>query len=208
MNEKIIELELRAVVPQQGQEALKKRLKKIGTLHSQTKRLSVMCFGSVGRKKLDVRVRITNGMCEVVVKSGLFGSHDRAEVAQEINSTQFLGIVKIFAEFNFIMKIGERETVSYRLPDGIMVALVSAGSTTYVELEKMSSRSDVNHNTRQLKNLTRQLNLQLLGSEQEFEALCGRLTETVDWPFHGTSREYARLAKLVDRYTNFQRKSG
>ncbi len=203
MNEKIIELELRAEVPVQNREVLKKHLEEIGTLHSQTKRLSVMYFGNIGTKKLDIRVRITNGEGEVVVKSGSFGSCNRVEVAQKINPDQFLGIVKIFAQFGFIMEIGERETFNYELPNNIMVSLVSAGPIVYVELEKMSSESDIDQNNGQLKKLATQLKLQLLG-EEEFNALCKRLAEMVDWPFYGTSEEYAKLTKLVNSYINYQ----
>lgn len=207
MDEKTIELELRAEVPAQDQEVFKKHLEEMGNLHSQTKRLSVMYFGSIGTKKSDIRVRITNGECEVVVKSGLFGSHDRVEVAQKINPTQFLGMVKIFAQLDFTIEIGEREIFNYELPDNIMVSLVSAKPIVYVELEKMSSISDVDNNNSQLKKLADQLKLKLL-SEEEFNALCKRLAEMVDWPFCGTSEEYAKLTKLVNRYTNYQRKNG
>lgn len=202
MEEKTIELELRAEVSAQDQEALKKRLNKTGILHSQTKRLSVMYFGNIGRKKLDIRVRITNGECEVAVKSGSFGAHNRVEVAQKIEPAQFLGMVKIFAQFDFIMKIGERETLNYALPGDIMVSLVSAGPIAYAELEKMSSKSDIDQNNDQLKELAGQLKLQLLNSEEEFNALCDRLSKEVDWSFYGTSKEYEKLNKLMDSYIN------
>lgn len=203
MDEKTIELELRAEVLAQNQEVLKKLLGEIGILHSQTRRLSVMYFGDIGTRKLDIRVRITNGECEVVVKSGSFGSRDRVEVAQKINLAQFLGMVKIFTQLDFAMEIGEREIFNYELPDDIMVSLVSAGPIVYVELEKMSSKSDADRNDGQLKKLADQLKLQLL-SEEEFNALCKRLAEVVDWPFHGSSEEYARLTKLLNHYTNQQ----
>lgn len=205
MDGKTIELELRAEVWPQAQESLKKHLEEIGVLHSQTKRLSVMYFGNIGAKKIDVRVRITNGDCEVVIKSGSFGSHDRVEMSQKINSTQFLGIIKIFTQFDFAMKIGERETFNYALPDDITVSLVSAGSISYIELEKMSSKSDVDQNHKQLKKLADQLGLQLLESEEEFDLLCKRLDQKVDWPFHGTDDEYTRLTEIINRYVNYQK---
>lgn len=201
MDEKTTELELRAEISPQNKESLKKKLMELGALHSQTERLSVMYFGSVGIKKIDIRVRITNGECEVVVKSGSFGSHDRIEVAQKIDATHLLGMVKIFAQFGFAMEIGERETFNYKLPGEILVSLVSAGPIVYVELEKMSSRSDLDQNRRQLKELSDSLELQLL-DEKEFDSLCDRLAEKIDWPFHGNDEEYKRLAELINRYTN------
>lgn len=202
MSEKLIELEIRAEVLPGDREDLKGKLEARAKSRSQTRRLSVMYFGSVGTKKIDVRVRVTNGKCEMVVKSGLFGSHDRIEIAQKINPAQFLGMVRIFAQFGFTMEVGERETLNYELPDDVMVALVSAGPIAYVELEKMSSKSSADQNTKQLKNLADQLGLRLLSSEAEFDALCKRLAEGVDWPFHDTDGEYTKLTDLFQHYTN------
>lgn len=200
--DKKIELELRAEILPQDQELLKKRLGEIGVLHSHTKRLSVMYFGNIGTKKLDTRVRITNGECEVVVKSGSFGAHDRIEVAQKINPEQFLGMAKIFAQFGFTIEIGERETFNYSLPGDITVSLVSAGPILYIELEKMSSEIDVEKNNQLLKRWANRLGLQLLKSEKEFDVLCKRLAEKVDWPFRGTSEEYTKLNELFNHYLN------
>lgn len=207
MEEKIIELELRAEILPKELNSLLKSIGRIGTLHSRTKRLSVMFFGSIGVKKLDIRVRITNGTCEIVVKSGSFGSHERVEVTQKISADQFLGMVKIFSQFNFSMEVGEREIINYKLPNEIVISLVSAGPITYIELEKMSSRSDLDKNKKQLKRIADQLKLKILRSDKEFNALCKRLSETVDWPFHCTNNEYTKLTKLAKRYTNFQRKT-
>ncbi len=200
--DKKIELELRAKISSQSKESFKKRLGKMGVLHSHTKRLSVMFFGNIGTKKLDIRVRITNGECEVVVKSGSFGAHDRIEMAQKINPEEFLGMVKIFTQFGFTMEIGERETFNYTLPDDITISLVSAGPISYIELEKMSSEIDVEKNNQLLKQYADQLRLQLLKSEKEFNALCKHLTEKVDWSFRGTSEEYTRLNELFSHYLN------
>lgn len=201
MDEKSIELELRAEVSPEKITSLKNNLEKIGTIHSQTKRLSVMYFGDIGEKKLDVRVRITNGECEVVVKSGLFGSHDRVEMSQKIAPEQFLGMVRVFAQFGFSMKVGERETINYSLPEDITISVVSAGPISYIELEKMSSSSSAEKNHQQLKKISDKLGLCLLKSEEEFNELCNRLDRDVDWSFHGIDEEYVRLESLLCCYT-------
>lgn len=202
MKEKIIELELRAEVSRQEKKALIKVLNKEGTLHSQTKRLSAMCFGNLGPKKIDIRIRITNGECEIVIKSGSFGAYDRTEVAQKIEPNQFLGMIKIFAQFGFVMKIGERETLNYVLPGNIKVSLVSAGPIVYVELEKMSSKSDLKENNKQLREIASRLKLRLLNSEKEFNALCDRLSMKVDWSFCGAKEDYIKLSKLLNNCIN------
>jgi hypothetical protein len=52
--------------------------------------------------------------------------------------------------------------------------------------------------------LANRLELRLFKSEKEFDALCKRLAEKVDWPFHGTNEEYIRLSELFNRYLNKQ----
>lgn len=94
----------------------------------------------------------------------------------------------------------ERETLNYLLPKDITVSLVSAGSIAYVELEKMSSKSDVDSNKKQLIALANQLGLKLINSETEFEYLCQRLSESVDWTFHGTNEEYTKLKEVLHLY--------
>lgn len=110
MREKLIETEIRAEVLPDDYENIKKRIEANGKLLSQTRRLSVMYFGTIDTRQIDIRVRVTNGECEVVVKLGAFGAHDRIEVIQKIFPSQFLGMIKIFAQFNFTTKIGERNT--------------------------------------------------------------------------------------------------
>ena len=202
MHEKTIELELRAEVLPQDYEPIKKSIGELGVLCSHTKRLSVMYFGDVKSKKIDIRVRVTNGESEVVIKSGLFGSHDRTEISQKITSDEFLGMVKVFAQFGFIMKVGERETFNYILPDNVMISLVSAGPISYVELEKMSSKDDLDENNKQLKIYAEQLGLQLIKSEEEFGLLCDSLNDKIDWSFKGGSEEYQKLENLLKNYIN------
>ncbi|RJO60521.1 hypothetical protein C4544_04940 [candidate division WS5 bacterium] len=199
---KTIELELRAEILLKDQESLKKRLCEMGTLHSDTKRMSVMCFGSFGEKKLDVRIRVTNGECEVVTKKGTsFGGHDREEVSQKINPDQFIGMIRIFSQLDFKMKVGERETINYSFPNDVIVSLVSAGSISYIELEKMSSKSELEENREKLKELADQLGLNLLKNEEEYISLCRRLDKKEDWHFQGASEDYIKLEELVNRYT-------
>ncbi len=206
--EKKIELELRAEISTQNKELFQNRLKDVGVLHSHTKRLSVMYFGKMGKKNFDIRVRVTNGECEVVVKLGSFGAHDRTEIVQKINPEEFLGMVKIFAQFDFMIEVGEREIFNYMLPDDIIVSLVSAGPISYIELEKMSSKAEVEKNNKLLNQWAKKLELQLLKSEEEFDSLCKRLAEKVDWPFHGTNKEYIKLKTLFNHNLNKKRKSG
>jgi ubiquinone/menaquinone biosynthesis C-methylase UbiE len=206
MNERTIELELRSEVMEQDRENLGKHLNEIGILRSRTRRLSVMLFGEVAEKKIDIRIRITNGECEVVVKSGSFGSHDRIEISQKIYPDQFLGMVSLLSQLGFLMEVGERETFNYELPNGVIISMVFAGEIAYVELEKMSSKLDLDENNVQLMSVARQLKLRIL-DEKGFEDLCKRLTKTVDWSFCNTADDYKKLEQMFENYTNEKARS-
>jgi len=199
-HKKTIELELRAEVPIKEIETVKARLEKFGKLHSHTKRLSVMYFGSIVDKKTDIRVRVTNGQSEVVVKLGSFGAHNRIEVAQSISQEQFIGFVKIFSQFGFASKIGERTTFNYSFSNGVVASLVIAGPIAYVEIEKVSSPEQAKENTEKLNNIAEQLQLDLLKSEDDFNKLCKRLDEKVDQLFSGSVDDYKRLEESLKKY--------
>ncbi len=199
-HEKTIELELRAEIPIGEIEIVKVRLEKFGKIHSHTQRLSVMYFGGVEDKKVDVRVRVTNGQSEVVAKFGSFGAHDRIEVAQSISQEQFIGFVKIFSQFGFDSKVGERETFNYSLPNDVMASLVIAGPIAYIEIEKVSLPEQVKENTKRLHNIAEQLQLDLLKSEDGFDKLCKCLDERVDWPFLGSADNYKNLEESLKKY--------
>ena len=201
MADKSIELELRAEVSPNDHDSIRSKLDEIGVLHSHTDRLSVMYFGEIGDKKIDIRVRVTNGECETVVKSGSFWSHDRVEVSQKITPQQFMGHVKIFAQFDFKSKVGERETFNYHLPNSVVASLVTAGPIAYVELEIMSSPDEVEANKALLTGIANRLDLRLLESEAEFDDLCSRLDKENDWPMTGSEEDYAKLEILLDRHT-------
>lgn len=197
---KNIEIELRAKIAKKDFSKILAKLKKQGTLASKTKRLSVMFFGSISNNDYDIRVRITNGQCEVVVKKGAFHSHDRKEVSQEIKKEQFMGQVKIFNQFFSNIKVGERETFNFDFPGEILVSLVGAGDIFYLELEKMSSKKDAKKNTEILRSLANQLDLKLISSSEEYVKLCNNLTKTVDWRFFGKKKDYEKLEKSLKKY--------
>lgn len=199
MDKKLIEVELRAEVPISDVENLKKRLSEIGKVISITRRFSVMCFGEINDQKTDIRIRVTNGECEIAAKFGSFSSHNRLELCQKIEKDQFFGMVKIFSQFKFNTEIGERKTINYELPDDIVISLVFAGNIAYIELEKMSSDYDVLESKIKLQKLANDLDLQIL-DENKFDTLCQKLSESVDWVFHGSDDEYLKLENIFKTY--------
>jgi hypothetical protein len=85
------------------------------------------------------------------------------------------------------------------LQDGIVASLVLAGSIAYIELEKMSSSSDVFESKIKLQKLADDFNLQIL-DKNKFDILCQKLSESVDWSFHETDDEYLKLENIFKTY--------
>jgi len=199
MPKKEIEVELRAIIKQADRLALQTRLEKLGRLQSHTKRLSVMYFGMINKKNIDIRVRITNGQSEIVMKYGKLNAADRLETSQEINKAQFIGFTKMFSQLNFKSKIGEREIFNYILPNKIIASLVLAGEVCYLELEKMSTELEKIKNVATIKKLADKLGVRLVKSEKEYNNLCSHLDEQVDWPLKNAA-DFKKLEKVLKKY--------
>lgn len=198
---KNIELELRAEVPKHSFEQVLRQLRSRGVLLSKTKRLSVMYFGKVGKHKIDIRVRITDGEAEVVIKKGDFHAHNRTEVSQSIKKEQFVGMVKLMTQLGFTdVKVGERETYNFDFGNGIIVSLGRGGDISYLEIEKMSSVENQKKDTLDLMNFANTMRIPLLKNKKEFLDLCRRLTATCDWPFRGSDSDYKKLEKVLKKY--------
>jgi len=199
--EKNVEVELRAEVSLKQLDGLFNRLKRKGTLVSQTKRLSVMFLGSVNQVNFDIRVRIsTDRNVELVVKRGDYHAHDRAESSQKITKSQFVGIVKTFSLFGFQSKVTERENIVFDLGDKIAITLVKAGSIAYVEIEKMSDNESANAIKEELLRVLDDLQLKPIDNGDEFNELCGRLTKYSDWTFRGSTSDIERLKNMLASY--------
>lgn len=195
-----IELELRCEIPYRQFTQTLNHLRRHGKFLKHTKRLSVMCFGKVGKHKLDVRIRITKQRAEVVMKKGHWHAHNRTEVIQKISPNQFLGMTRIFAELDFDMKVGERETYDFGFPGGIDITLGRGGKIAYLEVEKQTISAKLPHDRRELTALARNLNLPPFLSGKQFYALCHRLTKLVDWHFHSHPADYHKLAGQLKKY--------
>lgn len=200
--QKNIELEFRTRVPNNKLKSVQKSLNKISKRKDKTNRLSVMFFGKSGSNILDIRVRVTNGKSEVVIKRGGLHSHDRLEVAQPIDMKQFIGFVDIFNLFGYRCEVAERVTENYYLANEIVVSLVKAGDIVYLEIEKLSTRQEIKKNTTTLLDLIGHLDLtdNLIKSEKEFNALCDLLSKNSDWHYSGSHINRRKLKTLLSRY--------
>jgi adenylate cyclase class IV len=159
-----------------------------------------MMFGQVNDTPLDIRIRVTNGKCEVVSKAGVFGSHNRTETATSILPEEFLNTVKVFSQLGFKTKVGERQQQNFSLPNDVTVTTVQAKHIAYIELEKISSPEKEEEDKAELDKLAQNLNLRLIENEDTFQELVTRLSNEVDWMFSHTDHDYEQIAEKLREY--------
>ncbi len=194
---KNIELEIRAIIKKEDFENIFKKLKKMGKLVSAPNRLSVMFYGLCDKNNIDVKVRITDGKSEVVIKKGDFHSHNRTEYSQAIANSEFLNMVRIFSQFGFGAKVFERLTYNIRLPGKIMLSLVKAGDYSYLEIEKMTDKKNQDADKIILENIAKDLGVAIIGDKRSYYDFFNMLTAEVDWSFSGTKKDFLKLEKIL-----------
>jgi len=166
-----------------------------------------MFFGKVEKEQVDIRVRITNGAAEVVVKRGRFGAHNRTEKSVPIKTNQFLEFVKFFVACGFtqtrhpgyIPKVAERFTHDFSDGKGTVLSLVRAGSIAYLEVERMSTLPQAPINRRKVLKHIQDLKLKAI-NEKQFVTLCKKLSKQEDWTFRGKPEQERKLKILLRKF--------
>lgn len=195
-----IECEIRAEVKVDEFDSLLDQLKTKGKYLNRTDRLSVMFFRCSDSGDYDLRVRVTNGEYEVVLKRGDHHAADRVETEQKITQDQFIGMVRVFRQFNWdSAKVGERETYNLDFGDGVLVSLVRAGDIAYLEIEKMANEEKLKQTQAELEALANELGVQIIQTREEYYALCQRYTDETDWMLEGVEPDYQRLAEQLKK---------
>lgn len=191
------EIELRAEISIDKQESIEKKVTSQLSLSSSENRLSVLFLGSIKETKFDIRVRTnSNKYSEIVVKCGDFHAYNRTEIIQQIEFDQFIGCVKIFNTLGFNSKVMQRETKRFFSKENKHeIALVKAGTISYIEIEKMMETENedlISQEYEKLKKILNDFELFPINKEQ-FDELCQRLTNKIDWVFSGSEKDYAKL---------------
>lgn len=192
-----IELEVRAVLDIDDCDRVIKHLEENGTFLSQTRRLMVMFFGASNGHDIDIRIRVTNGAAEMVVKRGDLHGHDRIEEAQVITKDQMVGLSRMTALLGFDSKVGERIIRNYTMNGGVIASLVTAGSVAYIEFEKMSNPESAEKDRNTVTKLLLQTGLKPIETKEEYAKLGQRLTDEVDWKFTGSVEDCERLSTQI-----------
>lgn len=126
----------------------------------------------IENRNKDIRLRVTNGIPEIIVKIGAWGGAEhRKELSVFTKPGDFDILVEIFATLGFnkgVLCVRKSKVYEYR---GIEFALVEVpGHSYYYEAEKMASeKNDANIIIDEIKKTCEDLNLKIFDRNQFFE---------------------------------------
>src|SRR3990167_4265651 len=112
--------------------------------------------GGVENRHKDIRLRVTNGIPEIIVKVGEWGgAEQRKELSAFTKEGEFDTLVEIFGTLGFckgMLCVRKSKVYEY---EGIEFALVEVpGHSYYYEAEKMAhEKEDANKITREMKSI-------------------------------------------------------
>lgn len=146
--QKNIEIEIRGPLTKQTYEDLvslfEKEGKKITTKDRILIDYSTFLEGGIEHRKKDIRLRITNGIPEIIVKMGEWGGTDKRKELSVITQTgSFDTLVEIFAALGYSKGVlCVRKSAVYEY-EGVEFALVEVpGHSFYYEAEKMAAEHE------------------------------------------------------------------
>ncbi len=174
--DKNIEIEIRGPLSKEEFENLVKFFESNGKKKSEKDRVlidySTFLEGGIENRKKDIRLRVTNGIPEIIVKVGGWGEDEqRKELSVFTKQGEFDILVEIFGELGFgkgMLCIRKSKVFEYK---DIEFALVEVPNHSYYyEAEKMAFGSeDGDGLIKEIKNICKELNLNIFDKKQFFE---------------------------------------
>lgn len=132
---------------------------------------SVFLEGGIKDRKKDIRLRVTNGNPEIIIKIGEWGGVDqRREISVFTKNSDFDTLVEIFGELGFVRgMLCVRKSKVYKYKD-IEFSLVEVpGHSYYYEAEKMVySNEDHAKITKEIQGVCNKLGLTVFSQKQFF----------------------------------------
>lgn len=174
--DKNIEIEIRGPLSKEKFEDLAGLFEAEGKKITEKNRIlidySTFLKGGVENRQKDIRLRVTNGVPEIVVKLGKWsGADQRKELSVSTKPGEFDTLVEIFAALGFYKGVlCVRKSKIYEYKD-IEFALVEVpGHSYYYEAEKMASKGEDSEKiTHEIKDICKDLKLDVFNEKQFFE---------------------------------------
>lgn len=174
--DKNIEIEIRGPLSKEEFNNLVKTFDNSGKKKSEKDRVlidySTFLEGGVENRKKDIRLRVTNGIPEIIVKIGEWGgSEQRKELSVFTKQGEFDTLVEIFGELGFskgMLCVRKSKVYEYK---GIEFALVEVPEHSYYyEAEKMASGNENGDElVKEIENVCKELSLDIFDKKQFFE---------------------------------------
>ncbi len=174
--DKNIEIEIRGPLSKEEFDNLVKFFEEKGKKTSEKDRVlidySTFLEGGVKKRKKDIRLRVTNGIPEIIIKVGEWGgTEQRKELSAFIKPGEFDTLVEIFGELGFDKgMLCVRKSKVYEYKD-IEFALVEVpGHSYYYEAEKMANNEENGDELiKEIENACKELKLNIFDKKQFFE---------------------------------------
>lgn len=174
--DKNIEVEIRGLLSKEEFKSL------IGLFEAKAKKIvekdrilidySTFLDGGVENRKKDIRLRVTNGIPEIIVKIGEWGGvENRKELSIFAKKGEFDKLVEVFGELGFckgILCVRKSKVYEYK---GIEFALVEVPNHSYYyEAEKMvDEKEDSEKVINEIKSVCENLGLKIFDKKEFFE---------------------------------------
>lgn len=174
---KDIEVEVRGILTKDQYNKTLKFFKKKGHFKKNKNRLLIdysnfIASEGIRNRKKDIRVRVTNGIPEIIIKIGSWGgSESRRELSFKGKEGEFATLVEIFDQLGFSKgMMAKRDTVAYEYK-GIEFALVDTPAHNYFfEAEKMAhNRDDFAKVENEIREVCKELGLKIVDKEGFFK---------------------------------------
>jgi len=173
---KNIEIEIRGPLSKKEFDNLVKFFKTKGKKTSDKNRIlidySTFLKGGVKNRNKDIRLRVTNGVPEIIVKLGKWGDDEhRKELSTFTKPGEFDILVEIFGELGLnkgMLCVRKSKVYEYK---NIEFSLVEVpGHSYYYEAEKMAHEEEATDEIiKEIKNVCKKLKLKIFDKKQFFE---------------------------------------
>ncbi len=174
--DKTFEVELRGPVSQESYGQLKTLLDEQGVLLQTRSRILIdystfLPNEGIKERQRDIRLRITNGKPEIIIKTGSWGGSDqRKELSVFAEEGSFDRLVQAFHVLGYDKGVlCVRNSLLYKYKEVEFALVEVPGHSYYFEAEKMSDEAGKDAATQEIADLCKTLGLTLFSDQTFFE---------------------------------------